>query len=440
VNEIRQVKSRLRQRQARRAVWTAIVLPLLLGALTPLRGQEAVRMSLAGAQAAQARHRAISTPGYYNLEAGPTSWTFGTGLSVQYNSNVNLVETNRESDFILTPQINTRMFWPVSDKNSINLSLGVGYSAYLQHSELDRLFISPSQGSELSFDFYVGDFWINLHDRFSISEAPYQDPSVANSGNYSTFQNAVGVATTWDLNKVILKAGYDHVDNIPIQGGQSQQTLSEEVFSLSAGYMLKPQMLLGLASGVSLLNQGNAGTNTSFGSVGNGVQWNVGPFFETQASDYIRVSASAGYTAFVPESGGNVNSGDLSGMYGQLGLTHRLNRYVSYSLSGGRNFSVSLYGGATDMYFVNLGASWNLIQKVGLSTAFQYYHGTSPGYNSAGSSGETYDQYGPQVTLSRSLTKKLSSSLGFQSYWRDSNQQDRNYTVYVVTLSLNYTF
>ena len=53
---------------------------------------------------------------------------------------------------------------------------------------------------------------------------------MANSGNYSQFQNDAGVTTTWDLNKVVLKSGYDHVDNIPLQGSQGQSTLSEKSF------------------------------------------------------------------------------------------------------------------------------------------------------------------------------------------------------------------
>ena len=399
---------------------------------------------MAGAQAAEAQHNRIMTPGYYNLELGPTAWTFGTGLGLQYNSNVNLTETNRESDFIFTPQINTRMLWTVSDRNSLNLSLNAGYSLYVQHSELDQLFINPSQGSEISFDLYAGDFWINLHDRFSITENPYQDPTVAGSGNNSQFQNAVGVTPVWDLNKVTLTSGYDHVNNVPLQGSQSQTALSEDVFSLSAAYALKPQMQLGLASGLALISQGNTNASATT-TVGNGIQWNVGPFFKAQASEYIQFSANAGYTAFVPESGGDVNSADLTGMYGQLSINHRLNQYVSYSLAGGRTLSVSLYGSATDNYFVNLTANWALIQKVSLATSFVYNHGLTPGYNSAGynsagSNGEIYDQYGPQVTLSRSLTKKLSSSLSYQLYWRDSNEQNRNYTVNVVSLNLNYTF
>ena len=53
---------------------------------------------------------------------------------------------------------------------------------------------------------------------------------------------------------------------------------------------------------------------------------------------------------------------------------------------------------------------------------------------------ETYNQYGPGISLSRPITAKLSSSLGYQLYWRDSNLAGRNYTVNVVSLNLSYTF
>ncbi len=405
-------------------------LAFLTGSLTVSWGQDAVRMSIAGAQAAEAQRQAAMAVNYYNLQFGPSYWNFGTGLGAQYNSNINLTDTNQESDIIFTPQINTRMLWPVSDKNNLNLTLGAGYSAYVENPRLDRAFISP--GSGLSFDLYAGDFWINLHDRFSILESPYQDPTVAGSGNYSQFQNAAGVTTVWDLNKFVAKAGYDHLDSVPINGSQGQSGISEEIFSLWGGYTLKPQMLLGLNGGASLVNQGTTWTN---GSVGNGVQWNVGPFFEAQASEFIKVSVNGGYTDFVPESGGNIRSGDLSGAYGQASITHRLNQYVSYSLAGGRIFSISTYGSAMDMYFANLGANWNLVHNVSLGTTFSYYHGVPTGSDS-----ETYDQYGPQVSLSHSFIKNLSSSLTYALYLRDSNQAGRSYTLNLVTLSLSYRF
>jgi hypothetical protein len=175
----------------------AAVSLLLPGFLTPVRGQETVRMSMASAEAAEARHRAASSIGYYDLKLGPTAWNFGTGLGLEYNSNVYNTESNPSGDFIFRPQINTRMLWPISDRNSINLSLGGGYSAYASNQRLDRAFITPD--SELSFDLYVGEFWINLHDRFSISEdsfvirAEFTSARVARASLDSLYQRQVRV-------------------------------------------------------------------------------------------------------------------------------------------------------------------------------------------------------------------------------------------------------
>jgi hypothetical protein len=399
-----------------------------------LRGQEAIRMSIASAQAAEARQRAATTIGYYNLKLGPTAWNFGAGLGTEYNSNVNLTESNPEGDFIFTPQINTRMLWPVSEVNSINLKLGAGYSAYVKTSQNDRAFITPD--SELSFDLYAGDFWINLHDRFSITENNYQDPTVTGSGNYSQFQNALGVATTWDLNKAVVRAGYDHVNYDPLNGSTGQNSGGQpsgysEVFSASAGYALKPGMLLGVELGDSLISYTTESTTYP-----NANQWNIGGFYDTPVSEYIHLTAHAGYTLYTPQSSGVLTgSTNFGGVYAQIDVTHRLNQYMTYSLSGGRTLTTTFAGGAIERYFARWGASWQIVRKVSLGTTFSYEYGRDLYVG-----GEIYDQYGPGVSLSRSITEKLSSSLGYQVYWRTSDQPGRNYTVNVVSLNLNYTF
>lgn len=123
---------------------------MVIGLALTAQGQEAVRMSMAGADAAAAQRKAASTIDYYNLRVGPTAWNFQAGLETDYNSNVNNTENNPEGDMIFRPQINTRMLWPVTDQNTINLAVGAGYSAYLKNQQLDQLFLTP--GSGLSFD------------------------------------------------------------------------------------------------------------------------------------------------------------------------------------------------------------------------------------------------------------------------------------------------
>ena len=205
------------------------------------------------------------------------------------------------------------------------------------------------------------------------------------------------------------------------------------MFSTSAGYALRPGTLLGVEVGGSLINYTKTTTNTPYL---NANEWNVGGFYDTQLSDYIHFTGHAGYSVYSPESSGAATtSSDFTGMYGQLDITHRLNQYVAHSLSGGRMVSIAFAGGTIDRYFVRWQANWKVLYKVTLSTSFSYEHGTQV---YAGS--ETYDQYGPGISLSRAITAKLSSSLGYQYFWRDSNLAGRNYTVNVVSLNLTYTF
>ena len=174
-------------------------------------------------------------------------------------------------------------------------------------------------------------------------------------------------------------------------------------------------------------------TNTPYS---NANQWNVGGFYEAPLSEYIHLSAHGGYSVYSPEgSGGTTTISDFSGIYAQLDVTHRVNQYVDYTLSGGRTVSVVFSGGTIDRYFAHWQANWEILRKVTLGTSFSYERGSQV---FAGS--ETYSQYGPGISLSRPLTAKLSSSLGYHLYWRDSNLSGRNYTLSVISLNFNYVF
>ncbi len=108
---------------------------------------------------------------------------------------------------------------------------------------------------------------------------------------------------------------------------------------------------------------------------------------------------------------------------------------MDYSLSGGRTIGIAVWGDTLDRYFARWQANWRIVRKVTLNTYFSFEHGTYL-YGLA----QTYDQYGPGISLSRSLTDKLSASLGYQLYWRTSDVPGGNYTVNIVSLNFNYRF
>jgi hypothetical protein len=403
------------------------MLLFLFSVATTVQGQEAVRMSMASAEAAEARRKASSTPGFYNLKLGPTAWRFGASLQTEYNDNVNLNANRSEDDVIFRPQVNTQVLWPLTDQNSLNLKVGGGYSAYVEHSELNRAFIAP--GSELSFDTYVGDFWINLHDRFSITQNAYEDPTVTGSGDYARLENALGVATLWDLNKVIVRVGYDHVNYLSVSGGNRAPDGQSEVFSASIGYAIKPQMLAGVEVGGSLLQYDG---NTPVTSAD---QWNTGVFFETPVSEHIHFRGSVGYTEYTPDGRGIRGGSEFSGVYAQLAVRHAVNQYLDYSLTGGRSLNFAFFGGTVDLYYARLHADWKLVEKVSIGTALDYEHGSQVGFGT-----ETFDRYGAGISFGRPITERLSANLGYRFYLRESDLSGRDYTVNVVSLNLNYDF
>ena len=112
-------------------------------------------------------------------------------LASMYNDNVNLSEdataviqspfgpvtlsTQKESDFIIRPLLTMNALWPITELNTFRLDLGIGYAFYLDHSNYNTNGVLVSPGSQLAFDIFVGDFRINLHDRFSLEQDPVSE-------------------------------------------------------------------------------------------------------------------------------------------------------------------------------------------------------------------------------------------------------------------------
>ncbi len=367
-----------------------------------------------------------------NLRLGPTAWQFQAALGIEANDNIQLEEVSPQADVIFHPQLGGRMLWRVSELNSLTFALGVGYSAYVAHPAYGRFFIAP--GSELSFDLYAGDFWVNFHDRCSISENSYQDPTVVGTADYSQLINAVGESTTWDLNHLLVSLGYDHVNYVWLQGDQTagaQPSGHSEVLAGSVGYVLRPGLSAGLELGGSLVHYSSTSNGQPYSDA---TQWNVGGFVDGQISQYLHARASAGYTVYTPWTSDSL--GDFlafSGVYAQLELGHNLNRYVSYTLGGGRTLNFAFYGGTIDLYFARWQADWKLLRRITLATSFAFEHGTQ-----LITGAETFNRFGPAISLGRALAEKLTASLGYQFYLRCSDLPGRDYTVNIVSLNLTY--
>jgi hypothetical protein len=413
-----------------RSCWAVVIVAFFIGTWARnARGQEALRVSTAGDLAAESRKQSENSIGYYNLLLGPTAWRFSSGLGLEYNDNVHLQQSGGEGDLIFTPNVNTQMHWPVTEVNSLDVSLGAGYSAYLEEQSLDQFDISP--GSGISFDIYAGDWSFNLHDRISISQNTYQTPGVNGSGNTANLENTAGASASWDLNKALVNFGYDHGDFVSLTSNQSQPDASTENVSANAGVHVLPELLMGVEAGSGLITY----SQSTATATPDAVQWNAGTFATAQVSDYISTRLDAGYTVYMPDATPGYLAGDQSGFYFQFLVSHRVNKYVSYSLSANRSTDYSAYGQPQSYYAVRLEPGWNIFEKFSLSTPVWWQEGSQ-----LGAGGASYDQYGAGITIGRGITKKLSGSLSYQFIKETSGSAGLDYTVNIVNLNLSYQF
>lgn len=402
---------------------------LLLGAPTVARSQDAVRPSLAGEDASEARQQDIERLPY-NLLLGPVRFRVSATMGVEYNDNINLAEVGKQGDFIFRPQVNVNAIWPITQINTLTLDLGVGYSIYASHSEDNTNGVLISPGSRLAFDIFVGDFRINIHDRPSLEQDPVAEGALSNVADYGRFQNTAGVSVLWDLNKAVITLGYDHYTYVSTTSDFDYLNRNAEELTGTGQIALTSTTNVGVESYAVFTYYGDDVLNDS-------TDYAFGGFVESQLTNYLRLRAAAGYQAINFDQGGIVNdTNDLSDYYANILITHRLNSYIRQTLSAGHESQLGVNSNYITLNYVRHTVAWNIIRNTLLSTEFFYEDANDSG----GFLDEHFHRYGGALTLGYQLTPHVTLGLRYQYTEKDSDVALRSYKQNRVSLDGTYSF
>ncbi len=408
----------------------ALVTASLLFCVPLLRAQDAVRPSLAGEEASQARQQDIERIPY-NLMVGPVRFRFSATMGVEYNDNINLSQHDeREDDVIWRPQVNFDAIWPITQLNTLRFDLGIGYSIYTNHSENNTNSILITPGSQLAFDIFVGDFRINIHDRLSIQQDPIAEPALSNTADYARLENYAGASVLWDLNKVLLTVGYDHYLFKSLTDQFEYLDHDSEILNGSASFALTNTMNIGAeATGVfTYYDQHvmNDSTDYSFGG-----------FLESQLSTYLHFRIAGGYQRINFDQGGLVGDpNDVTDYYANILITHRLNAMLSQSVSAGHENQLGVNSNSIKLNFVRHTITWNVVRNTLLSTEFFFEDANESG----GFIDEHFHRVGAAGTIGYQLTPHVTLGLRYQYTQKYSDEPGRNYIQNRVSLDGTYSF
>lgn len=385
---------------------------------------------MAGDAAVEAR-RIQQENSAYTLKSGDFRLLANAGLGVDWSDNVNLSKNGAGDDVILRPTLGLAASYPLTQRNLLLLNVTFGYNKYFNHDELSTWYVQS--GSEVSFDVYVKDFWINLHDRFSYIQDSAREAAIANTGSYGNFQNTAGLLGTWDLQDVTLSLGYDHQNYITTSGQFDYTDHASEMVVTRAGLRVHPRLTVGVEGTVSFTayDQRILNDNTGY-SAGVYGEWRPGP--------YLSVEPKFGYTFYdFRQTSLVVPAKDLNAWYADLTLRHDATEYLSYTLSLGHELRLGIQSDAIDDWYVRPGITWKVLKRVSVQTGLFYEHGKQSGGRVAGFVEDNYDWYGGNIGLNYSLLKNLSASLNYRVTLRSSNVASRDYTQNMIGLQVSYS-
>lgn len=417
------------------------------------RAQDAVRPSLAGQEAAEARRQDIDRLPY-NLLLGPVRFRVSATVGVEWNDNINLsddgtftvplvgggtttVRLEPEDDFIFRPQVNFDAIWPITQLNTLRLDLGIGYAFYVNHSNADTNAILITPGSQLAFDIFVGDFRINIHERPQLEQDPIQELALSNVVDYGRFENTAGVSVLWDLNKALLSLGYDHYNYVSLVNDFDYLDRNADIFSGSLAILLTSTISVGPEGYVVLTNYDKDLLNDS-------QTYNVGGFLETQITSYLKVRVAGGYQemdfdrAVVDFFGLQFfqDRGSLHDWYGNILITHRLNASIQQSLSAGHESQLGINSNYIRLNFIRHTITWNILRNTLVTTEFFYEDADESG----GFIDEHLHRYGGALSLGYQLTPHVTLGARYQYTQKDSDVVARDYQQNRVSIDGTYSF
>jgi len=302
--------------------------------------------------------------------------------------------------------------------------------------------MSIAPGSAISFDIYVADFRINLHDRFSMEQDPVADPSAAGAASLGRFSNTAGVEVLWDGNELIATLGYDHTATIYMED-EAQNVSSTTGDSIQ--HLLSASVTAIPVSELFVGVRGNAASTTFEGALRPDVfSAGAGVFLQYQLSANTSIGGDIGYRVFSfddsPEpvlgTGAESDRENADGFYGILRISNRFNRFYTHSLSAGSDTQLSSFAGVLRSDFVRYNANWTVSPRYVLTMAAAYEWNTESGALVS----EDSTRLLLESSLSRIFSPKIRGSIYYRFARREADLAGRGYVQNVIGLQMSYAF
>ena len=362
-------------------------------------------------------------------------------LMVEFNDNINLGDNgNRKSDLIVTPGAGIGLRWQAGSSSNqvVELNLGVGYRAYLNHSELNSLVITPSTHAQ--YNLRVGPVKVNVHDYFSTAIDPTTDGQIGATSvnpnqllNYRRIENTLGIRGDWQAaSRLGVHAGYDYKIDRTLNDQFGSLDHDEHIFSGGLAYAVSDRFGLGLAGNYTIVDYRQSLQN-------DGTIWSFGPSARYDITRNISLSGSVGYahSSFNRPTATSIqDTSNFRSVTYQVGVRHVFQENWAHELNVTRGASLGIGNNFADntavQYGIHYGRQDSRLRAQGLLTW--------ENFKVSGLGGEKANRYLLYLGMRYQVTPSLSSGLGYSYVLKDSDRLGLDYYQNRIVLDATYQF
>ncbi len=417
--------------------------------VSSVHGQEIPRPSYARQKAK------VVEPSMGNFRVGEVILRVDASLQTEFVDNVDLSKVAK-ADVIVTPQIGISAIWAVTKMNTLRLRSSLGYIYYFNNPNLNRQQMTISPDSALSFDMFIGDVKINLHNQFSLTQEAVSQGTLSGVAQLERFTNTMGLSILWDTNDIVWTLGYDHYTFITLGGANSSSGTvaaslsnydhSTDQISGSVAVKMNSALIGGIETTAFYSEYPDRSESNYSGLSG-------GAYFELQVTKYTHMflnggmkgyfsgEAAPGSVAVDSTTAAQPSSGDPTGYYASMSFVHRLNRFYSDRLDLGHTDEIDAIGGHTLTNYVRYNANWRVNSRFILGLGLFFEDVTiAAGSALGGTVASDYRRYGASLSTGLQVSDHFNLGLSYDFLNKIAERPSESYTRNRFTISLGYRF
>lgn len=270
---------------------------------------------------------------HFLIPVGSGGFNVSTGLKTEYVDNVYLTHTDTKDDFILIPECDLGSYFPVGQRNSLAVDVGLAYYEYVKNSALNTGVPLINPNTDLAFKLYAGDFKFDFSERFSYQQSPLYETgseffNLYNTALFQRYQNQAGGLVTWDQNKLVTTAGYFHENLWSESSVYSFIDHASELFNANSMLTTSPGLKVGIEATGSINDFFNSPSYDTWRA-------RVGPALRVTPSEFISIRAGGGYERIQYDSAEASTLGLVpqNTYYAYGSVEHQITQFLRHSLT-----------------------------------------------------------------------------------------------------------